>query len=59
MRCFFDGPQCTTEFVKSSLTYKSLKNYTQTLKIDYMLFAYVLSIFFWQLIDKLKQTINQ
>ena len=32
------------------------KNYSETHKMDYMLFAYVLKEFFWELINKLKQT---
>ena len=32
------------------------KNYRQTHEMDYMLFACVLKLYFWQLIDKLKPT---
>ena len=32
------------------------KNYRQTHKMDYMLFACLLKVFLWQLIDKFEQT---
>ena len=38
---------------ENSRNTKSEKNYMQ---MDFMLFACVLKVFFWQLIDKLKQT---